>query len=160
MKYVNRQRRNYIERISLLPEAGEKMSTLAEKIVKTRKSKGLTQDALASLCGVTKRTVASYETDGRMPHSNTLKKLASVLGVTAAYLTDETADLELPKPEELYIENIRNLYGPDMAAEVEELYTKSVSLFAGGKLDQDAKDQYFLALTNAYIACKGGKEQK
>ena len=145
---------------NILPEQEGTMSTLAEKIVKTRKSKGLTQDALAALCGVTKRTVASYETDGRMPHSNTLKKLASALGVTAAYLTDESADLELPKPEELYIENIRNLYGLDIAAEVEELYTKSVSLFAGGKLDQDAKDQYFLALTNAYIACKGGKEQK
>lgn len=136
------------------------MSTLAEKIVKTRKNKGLTQDALAELCGITKRTVASYETDGRIPHSNTLKRLASALGVTASYLTDETADTELPGPEELYIENIKNLYGPDIAAEVQELYTKSVSLFAGGKLDQDAKDRYFLALTNAYIACKGGKEQK
>lgn len=136
------------------------MPTLSEKIIKTRKRKGLTQDALAALCGVTKRTVASYETDGRIPHPDTLKRLASALGVTASYLMDESADADLPNADDLYIENIRNLYGADVAAEVEEIYTKSVSLFAGGKLDQDAKDSYFLALTNAYIACKGGKEQK
>jgi len=139
---------------------GDPMTTLAEKVIHIRKSKGMSQGDLAEACGITKRAVASYETDGRLPHAGTLKKLAEVLGVTVAYLKDGTAGLlEAPTQEQLYIENLRNLYGNEMADEVQGLLLKNASLFAGGKLDQEAKDQYFLALTNAYIACKGGKEK-
>ena len=136
------------------------MSAFAEKIVRTRKRLGLTQEELAGRCGITKRTVASYETDGRMPHGSTLRRLAEVLGVTVSYLRDDNAGDLVLSPEELYIDRLRSLYGEETAAEVGGLLSKSASLFAGGKLDQDAKDQYFLALTNAYIACKGGKEAK
>lgn len=136
------------------------MSTFAEKVVKTRKKIGLTQEELAVRCGITKRTVASYETDGRIPHGSNLGRLAEALGVTVSYLKDETAGDIMLSPEDLYIDRLRSLYGEEMAAEVGGLLTRTASLFAGGKLDQDAKDQYFLALTNAYIACKGGKEEK
>jgi len=136
------------------------MSTFAEKVMKTRKNKGLTQEGLAQLCGVTKRTVASYETDGRIPHAGTLSKLAEVLGVTVSYLKDDSAGELVLNPEDIYIDRLRSLYGVEMAAEVQGLLTRNAALFAGGKLDQEAKDQYFLALTNAYIACKGGKEKK
>lgn len=128
--------------------------------MKTRKNKGLTQEGLAQLCGVTKRTVASYETDGRIPHAGTLSKLAEVLGVTVSYLKDDSAGELVLNPEDIYIDRLRSLYGVEMAAEVQGLLTRNAALFAGGKLDQEAKDQYFLALTNAYIACKGGKEKK
>jgi len=136
------------------------MYSFAEKVIRARKNKGLTQEALAELCGVTKRTVASYETDGRLPHYRNLKRLADTLGVTVTYLKDETAADMILSPEEIYIDRLRSLYGVEMASEVQDLLTKSASLFAGGKLDQEAKDQYFLALTNAYIACKAGKETK
>lgn len=136
------------------------MTAFSEKIIRARKKKGMTQDDLAAACGVTKRTVASYETDGRIPHAGTLAKIAEALGVTSSYLKDDTAGELAPSGEELYIERLRNLYGAEMALEVQDLITKSASLFAGGKLDQEAKDQYFLALTNAYIACRGGKEKQ
>ncbi len=131
--------------------------TIGEKISIERKRKGLTQQALADKCGITKRTIASYETDGRMPHNSTLKRIASVLGCTPGYLTDENLDsFQVPSAEEQYISGLREVYGDGTADEIEELITRSVSLFAGGRLDQDAKDRYFLALTNAYIACKRG----
>lgn len=136
------------------------MYTFAEKVARARKSRGLTQEGLAELCGVTKRTVASYETDGRLPHASTLRRLADSLGVTVSYLQDENAADVILSPEEIYIDRLRSLYGAEMASEVQDLLTKSASLFAGGKLDQESKDQYFLALTNAYIACKAGKETK
>lgn len=135
------------------------MTALSKKLVAARKRKGLTQADLAKACGVTKRTVASYETDGRKPHPDTIRKIADILGVTVSYLKDDTAGDIMPSEEDLYIERLRNLYGEEMATEVQDLLTKSASLFAGGKLDEDAKDQYFLALTNAYIACKKRKEQ-
>ena len=136
------------------------MTTLSEKIIQSRKQKGLTQGELASLCGITKRAVASYETDGRIPHPKTLARIADALGVTSVYLKDESASDLPPSQEEVFIENLQNMYGREMASEIGELLRKNASLFAGGKLDQESKDQYFLALTNAYIACKSGKAEK
>lgn len=134
--------------------------TIGEKIIIQRKKKGLTQQALADLCGISKRTVASYETDGRIPHSGTLKRIAAALGCTSAYLSDDTvSELRVPDEEQVYIDGLRDVYGDTTADEIEELLSKSVSLFAGGTLDQDAKDRYFLALTNAYIACKKGSDR-
>lgn len=134
------------------------MSSMSQKIINLRKKKGYTQEQLALLAGVTKRTVASYETDGRLPHPSTLKKIAEALGVTSAYLKDDNAAELMPSKEDIYIEHLENMYGSEMASEVADLLNKNASLFAGGKLDQESKDLYFLALTNAYIACKGGKE--
>ena len=132
---------------------------IGEKIRAGRRKKGLTQGELAEICEVTKRTIASYETDGRVPHNATLKKIAHALGYTTEYLIDDNmTEFVMPTEEQLYINNLRELYGDATAEEIEELLTKSAALFAGGRLAQEAKDQYFLALTNAYIACKKGSD--
>ena len=138
----------------------EVFMTIGDKIIIQRKKKGLTQQALADLCGISKRTVASYETDGRIPHNATLRKIASALGCTCTYLTDDTvSEPDVLSDEQFYIDGLREVYGDTTAEEIEELISKSVSLFAGGTIDQDAKDRYFLALTNAYIACKKGSDR-
>ncbi|MDO4960664.1 MAG: helix-turn-helix transcriptional regulator [Eubacteriales bacterium] len=134
--------------------------TIGEKIIKERKRQGLTQQALADMCSVTKRTIASYETDGRIPHASTLRKIALALGCTTDYLADDSIlELQAPTEEQIYIHGLREAYGDTTADEIESLIAKNVSLFAGGMLDQDAKDKYFLALTNAYIACKKAGER-
>ena len=134
--------------------------TIGEKILRERKRKGLTQQALADLCGITKRTVASYETDGRQPHYSTLQRLAAVLECSCDYLSDnDILDFQAPSSEQTYINGLREVYGDTAADEIQDLISRSVSLFAGGRLDQDAKDRYFLALTNAYIACKKESEK-
>ncbi len=133
----------------------EATMTIGEKIIRERKKKGLTQQALADLCGITKRTVASYETDGRQPHHSTLMRIADVLECSSDYLSDDSIlEFKAPSTEQRYISGLREVYGDTAADEIEDLIARSVSLFAGGRLDQDAKDKYFLALTNAYIACK------
>lgn len=129
--------------------------TLGDKIIKERKKKGMTQQDLADRCNISKRAVASYETDGRIPHNRTLKQIASILGCTTDYLLDDNiCELQIPTDEQIYIDGLRETYGDTTADEVRDLIMKSASLFAGGKLAQEAKDKYFLALTNAYIACK------
>lgn len=137
------------------------MADICEKIRKLRQDKGMTQQELADLAGITKRAVASYETDGRKPHPSTLKRIARILGVTTSFLKDDALEIyELQPSEIIYIENIRDSYGDEAANEVSELLTKSRSLLAGGTLSQEAKDSFFLALTNAYIACRSASEEK
>ena len=113
------------------------------------------QQKLADMCGVTKRTIASYETDGRLPRDSTRKKLAAALGCSVDYLSNDTiTEFCTPTKEEVYLTNIRELYGRETADEIELLLKRSAALFAGGRLSQDAKDKYFEALTSAYMACK------
>ena len=135
-------------------------TTIGSKIAQRRKEMHCSQQKLADICGVTKRTIASYETDGRAPRNSTLKKLAAALGCSIEYLSND-ANMEFAEPtkEEIYLTNIRELYGRETADELELLIHKSAALFAGGKLSQEAKDKYYEALTNAYMACKkNGKE--
>lgn len=96
-----------------------------------------------------------YETDGRLPRDSTLKKLAAALGCSVDYLSNDTiTEFCTPTKEEVYLTNIRELYGRETADEIELLLKRSAALFAGGRLSQDAKDKYFEALTSAYMACK------
>ena len=135
--------------------------TLGEKISSGRRKKGYSQQALAAECGISKRTVASYETDGRKPHPGTLKKLAAALDYSVDYLSDDTLDeTRLPDEEQIYISGLRQTYGSETAEEIESLIRRSAAYFAGGKLSQEAKDKYFLALTNAYISCKKAGEDE
>jgi transcriptional regulator with XRE-family HTH domain len=66
-------------------------SVLAKKIIELRKKKGLSQEKLAELAGVTRRTIAYYETDNSKPHVENLKAIANVLKVSVDSLLDNTA---------------------------------------------------------------------
>ena len=58
------------------------MDTIGCRIKEARKKKGITQDRLAEVCGISRVMVARYETDSNMPQVDTLKKIADVLGVS------------------------------------------------------------------------------
>lgn len=62
---------------------------LADKIVSARKKKGLTQEELANLAGVTVRTVQRIESGESVPRSFTLKAIAAVLDIPLAALREE-----------------------------------------------------------------------
>ena len=67
------------------------MKTTGEKIREGRANLGITQTELAEKIGVTLRTISKYEKQGVMPRGANLQKLAEVLGVSIAYLSnDET----------------------------------------------------------------------
>ncbi|HIU79087.1 MAG TPA: helix-turn-helix transcriptional regulator [Candidatus Avilachnospira avicola] len=130
-------------------------TTIGKKIIQRRKEMHCSQQRLADMCGVTKRTIASYETDGRQPRESTLKKLAAALGCSVDYLSNDTlTEFCTPTKEELYLTNVRDMYGRETADEIETLLKGSAALFAGGRLSQEAKDRYYEALTSAYMACK------
>ena len=69
------------------------MKTTGEKIRESRTHLGLTQTELADKIGVTLRTITKYEKQGVMPRGVNLQRLAEVLGVSTAYLSnDEIVD--------------------------------------------------------------------
>jgi hypothetical protein len=53
-----------------------------------------------------------------------------------------------------YIEETRGRYGSRAAHEMEFLLERNAALFAGGHLNQEAKDAFFEAVTKAYWAAK------
>ncbi len=71
------------------------MMTIGEQIQTFRRAKGLTQQSLADLLGVTRSTVSNYEAGRRMPDGEMLLKISEVLecrfGADAACLKEDVA---------------------------------------------------------------------
>ena len=133
------------------------MKTTGEKIREGRANLGITQTELAEKIGVTLRTISKYE----MPRGANLQKLAEVLGVSIAYLSnDEIVDPAYGLEESPYIESARAVYGKRGAADVEQLLTQTRALFAGGDVPEEDKELFFQAVTEAYFANKQRASEK
>lgn len=129
--------------------------TFSDKIKLSRELCNLTQQQLADKVGVSKRTIASYESSGAIARSSTMRKLAKALNVSYDYLTNDNITDPKQGIEKIeYIEEARNQFGNRAAKEVDELLERNAALFAGGELSEDAKDAFFTAVTKAYLECK------
>ena len=129
--------------------------TLSDKIKRSREVADLTQQELADLVGVSKRTIASYESTNAVARRTTIVKLARALKVSVRYLsddecTDPLADIE----KDDYVEEARQRYGASGARDVDALLRDNAALFAGGELSQEEKDAFFEAVMRAYVASK------
>lgn len=70
--------------------------TIGSRISKYRKEKGMTQEELASLLGVSSQAVSKWENDISCPDISLLPKLCQVLGVTSdELLTGKTSEVKL-----------------------------------------------------------------
>lgn len=129
--------------------------TFSEKVKRTRELLGLNQQGLADLVGVSKRTIATYETVGSIPRPATLRKLADTLQVSTDYLVNDDIDDPLYGIEKKeYVDEARERFGAKAAKEMDFLLERNAALFAGGELSPEAKDAYFEAVMKAYLACK------
>lgn len=129
--------------------------TFSDKIKVAREQAGLTQQQLADSTGVSKRTIASYESGGAIARASTMLKLAKALNISSKYLSDDScldpmADIE----KDGYLEEARERYGSSGARDVDQLLRDNAALFAGGELSQEQKDQFFEAVMRANVACK------
>ena len=96
-----------------------------------------------------------------MPRGANLQKLAEVLGVSIAYLSnDEIVDPNYGLEEAPYIESARAAYGRKGATDVEQLLTQTRALFAGGDVPEQDKELFFQAVTEAYFANKQRASEK
>lgn len=75
--------------------------SIGNRISKFRKAKGLTQEALANLMGVSSQAVSKWETDASCPDITALPQLCRILGITAdELLTGKTNEVKLLPAEE------------------------------------------------------------
>lgn len=65
-----------------------------KNLKQARKAKGMTQDEIAALIGLSRQAYASYETGFRDPDTATLAKLARILDVTTDYLVGNSEALK------------------------------------------------------------------
>lgn len=129
--------------------------TFSDKVKIARDKRGINQEQLAELMGVSRRSVVAWETTGTKPRGWRIRKLAELLDVSEDYLeNDEITDPHYGLEKKEYVEETRSLFGDRAAKEVDALLEKNVALFAGGEISQEAKDAYFEAVMKAYIACK------
>ena len=135
--------------------------TFSDKLKRAREFAGFTQHELGDAIGVTKRTIASYESDGAVPRKSTLAKLASALKVSTKYLScDECTDPLDDIERDSYVLEARALYGEKGARDMEGLLSANAALFAGGELSQEQKDAFFEAIMASYLTCKEEARKK
>lgn len=66
---------------------------LLARLVEIRKERGLSQDALADLLGVTQAAISSFERAGNDPRLSTIRRYARALGVLVLHKVEESPDL-------------------------------------------------------------------
>ena len=117
-----------------------------EKILAARKTLGLSRDALSEMTGISKRAIAYYELDGKLPKQrSSVKALAKALHTTPEVLTDDSAEFVPEAGED---------YGAQGQMEARRLLKQIRSLYAGGALSEQDIDAMMLAIQDAYWIAK------
>ena len=129
--------------------------TFGEKLKKARLALNYSQSEVGELSGISERSLYTYEQTGTMPRSGNIRKLAEVLNVSVGYLMDEDeTDTKKDIDHDIFIANAKNEYGSKGAKEATDILTRASALFAGGELDDSAKDLFFQSLMEVYLESK------
>ncbi len=117
-----------------------------EKIKTRRCELGLSQTELASVCGISLRSVQNYESGQRHPANiSIVKKIAKALKVGHEYLLDDAAQ---------YVIDAAARGGENAAHDVDRLLSDIQVLFAGGELTPQDKDKVMRAINEIYWESK------
>ena len=117
-----------------------------EKLLYGRKQLGLSRDALSEMTGISKRAIAYYELEGKLPKQrSSVETLARALRTTPESLMDDSAEFVLRAGES---------YGDQGQKEAQKLVRQIRSLYAGGTLSEKDIDAMMLAIQDAYWIAK------
>ena len=130
----------------------------SEKLRAARIKARFSQVELAKRVGITERSLYKYEMNERIPKIDVVKRIADELGVTVDYLMADGT--EQPTSQQFFLDNVREDFGSKSVREAQALLERTTAMFAGGELDQDAKDAFFESLTQAYFLAKNKAKEK
>ena len=106
--------------------------TFGEKVRELRLKNGYSQEELAAMTGVTRRTVRNWEAEGKYPRSQALyARLASARGCNEEYLRGE---------QELFITRAAEKYGTRGRQQAQAFLDSTRAMFAGGDLSPEDID--------------------
>ena len=135
--------------------------TFGEKLQSARLAMNLSQLELGDIAGVSERSIYSYEQNLSSPRKKVLSKIAEALRVSATYLNDEDeADRLKNIDTDYFLEEAKNKYGPKGAREAQEVIDRAAALFAGGELDDTAKELFHQSLMEVYLESKADAREK
>ncbi|RGF09722.1 XRE family transcriptional regulator [Ruminococcus sp. AM16-34] len=120
--------------------------TFGEKIRSLRKGKKMSQQELASMVGVSYRTIRSWEVEGRYPKQNILyQKLADALQCDVSYLMSENAS---------FITEASEQFGNRGAKQAQQILEQAAAMFAGGSLSDEDKIAFMDDMQMLYLDSK------
>ena len=135
--------------------------TFGEKVKEARLALNLSQTELSQMTGISERSLYTYEQLGTMPRSGNIKKIAEALKVSVTYLLDgEETDPMKHIEHDQFIKDAKREYGTKGAREASEVLHRAGALFAGGELDDEAKDVFFQALMEVYLDSKNSAREQ
>lgn len=135
--------------------------TFGEKVKQARLAMNLSQAELAQLTGISERSLYTYEQLGTLPRKSNINKLAEALHISVSYLLgDDQTKKHSHTEEDIFLAEAREQFGAKGAREAQDVLGRVSSLFAGGELDEDAKDVFFQALMSVYIDSKKNAKEK
>ena len=106
--------------------------TFGEKVRALRIQNGYSQEELAAMTGVTKRTVRNWENGGKYPRSQAVyEKLAGALSCSEEYLRGE---------QELFLTRAAEEYGTRGQKQAQAFLDSTRAMFAGGDLSPEDID--------------------
>lgn len=120
--------------------------TFSEKIKNLRAEKNMKQSDLAKLAGVTTRTVAGWESQGRFPRKRELyQTLADIFGCDVTYLMGS---------EESFMTSANEEYGSRGAKQAQLILDQAYAMFAGGELSEADKVAFMDQIQEMYLDSK------
>lgn len=143
-------------------EESEALSMIfGEKLKELRLKLNYSQSELAEVTGISERSLYTYEQLGAIPRRGNIKKLAGALKVDPSYLTDDDAvDPGEDFEEEEFLRRAKSRYGDKGKREAEAILKRAGALFAGGALDDDAKEVFMQSLMQIYMESKEEASEK
>ena len=125
-----------------------------DKIRAARQAAEMTQEVLAEKVGVSRRTIALYETNKRKPkNAGTIIALAKALNMgTDYFMTDD--ELKEIQEQDAFLEQAGEQYGNRGKAQARLILDQTSALFAGGNLSEDDKEAFFQTMTEIYFDAK------
>ena len=135
--------------------------TFGEKIKLARTTLNLSQKELSEITGISERSLYTYEQLNTIPRKSNVQKLADALHVSVTYLMDEQEeDPAKDIDQESFVLKVKNAYGNKSAHEAQEVLERAGVLFAGGDLDDEAKEIFMQSLMEVYIRSKEKAKEK
>lgn len=117
-----------------------------DRLRKLREDAGMTQSELGKRVGISDRVLGYYEANDRFPRKQeTLQKFSEVFNVSVDFLVGSDG---------AFIQQAGEKHGYSGKKQAEEVLADINTLFAGGELPEEDRDEFFRLVTEMYFEAK------